>query len=243
MNTEIEEWRPVPDYEGAYEVSDQGRVRSLPREVHDGRNRPRRLKGKIMKPLTQTAGYQQVHLQANGRHWSPLVHRLVLQVFIGEAPPGTEACHQNGNPHDNRVTNLRWDTRLANVGDAIGHGTHRGSRTHCPKGHPYEGANLIVRPNGSRGCRACARLLGHAKSRGPLPQVRCDECRSPIERPARGRPPKWCSDACRTAGKRAQAAARLQRTKDTPSPTVPAATNTRQAQSWASREEPAWLDR
>lgn len=214
MNDEAERWLPVPGYEGVYEVSSLGRVRSLPREVDDGRTRRRRLKGKILTLSTQTSGYLQVRLQAAGQHSAPLVHRLVLEAFVGPAPSGAEACHQNGNPHDNRVENLRWDTRRENVADAIRHGTHRGSRTHCPRGHAYEGANVLVRADGSRACRACARLLRQAKSRGPLPPVRCDECRAPIKRPARGRPPKWCSDKCRAAGKRAQVAVRLRRAKD-----------------------------
>lgn len=54
-----------------------------------------------------------------------LVHRLVLEAFVGPCPAGMEGCHNNGCPSDNRLQNLRWDTRLANNADKIRHGTSR----------------------------------------------------------------------------------------------------------------------
>jgi hypothetical protein len=51
------------------------------------------------------------------------VHRLVLEAFIGLAPDGCECCHNNGNASDNRLSNLRWDTKTSNSADAFRHGT------------------------------------------------------------------------------------------------------------------------
>ncbi len=53
-----------------------------------------------------------------------LVHRLVLEAFVGQCPEGMEACHGNGIRTDNRLENLRWDTRLSNHADKRLHGTH-----------------------------------------------------------------------------------------------------------------------
>ena len=52
------------------------------------------------------------------------VHRLILETFTGSCPKGMEACHNNGIRTDNRLENLRWDTRKNNIGDEIKHGTH-----------------------------------------------------------------------------------------------------------------------
>lgn len=51
------------------------------------------------------------------------IHRLVLETFIGPCPDGMECCHNNGDPVDNRLGNLRWDTHFNNVQDSIKHGT------------------------------------------------------------------------------------------------------------------------
>jgi hypothetical protein len=51
------------------------------------------------------------------------VHRLVLEAFVGPCPEGMEACHNNGDTADNRLVNLRWDTKQANVADKLKHGT------------------------------------------------------------------------------------------------------------------------
>lgn len=158
-----ETWLPVPGFEGYYEVSDLGRVRSLDRVV------PRpgsdmRIKGKILKPeYRRNTGYLMIKLVNGDRVKKYYMHRLVLTVFRGEPEPGQEGCHANDIRTDNRLCNLRWDTHLANVGDAMDRGRHRciGSynrdKTHCDRGHPFDEKNTIIRPTG-RSCRTC-RLL------------------------------------------------------------------------------------
>ncbi len=62
------------------------------------------------------------------------LHRLVLETFIGTCPKGMECCHNNGDPEDNRIQNLRWDTKSNNQMDRIGHGTDcRGSKNPIAK--------------------------------------------------------------------------------------------------------------
>jgi len=122
----VEEWRGVPNYSG-YEVSNLGRVRSW-RHKNGLRKRPwifKQYKG----PL-----YWQVSLSnGNGLWSSKCVHSLVLTAFKGPRPFGLEACHNDGNGHNNNITNLRWDTRSNNIKDTIKHGTWKKITNHRHK--------------------------------------------------------------------------------------------------------------
>jgi hypothetical protein len=121
-----ERWLPVVGYEGLYAVSDMGRVMSLPRIKSGGRGRTRIRFGRVLRPLSRNKdGYLSVSLYRNGSQAHQYIHRLVLLAFIGPAPAGTECCHGNGNPADNRLSNLRWDTHAANAQDAIRHRSRR----------------------------------------------------------------------------------------------------------------------
>lgn len=176
MTDGTECWLPVVGYEGYYEVSDRGRVRSLDRWV-EGPNRwgatsrYYRL-GQMLKPVTLPAGYRFVGLSRAGHVRRRAIHTLVLQAFVGPRLDGTEACHGNGNPADNNLINLRWDTRRENILDAVRHGTnHNASQTHCPRGHGLTAPNLT--PNiaraGNRGCYACSLTHPWGKTRGLTP--------------------------------------------------------------------------
>jgi len=66
------------------------------------------------------------------------VHRLVLEAFIGPAPKGTICCHNDGDPTNNRLENLRWDTHSSNTRDAIRHGTY------VPPGARYKRALVAI---------------------------------------------------------------------------------------------------
>lgn len=91
------------------------------------------------KQLRQSTrrGYRFVGMYVNGKHLRRAVHRLVLSAFIGECPNGMEACHINGLPGDNRLENLRWDTKLNNHADRRRHGT-------IPSGPQHGRAKLTV---------------------------------------------------------------------------------------------------
>jgi len=119
-----EVWRSVPEYEGLYEVSDLGRVRSLDRTRLDKHGRAFTLRGVLKKaPLRKGSLYRMVVLSRDGKPKAKLVHRLVLSAFVGPCPDGMEGCHNNGDPGDNTLSNLRWDTRSANMQDKHKHGT------------------------------------------------------------------------------------------------------------------------
>ena len=117
---EQEAWKSVVGHEEFYEVSDYGNVRS--RDRVDRLNRVRR--GQLLTPTGLR--YLHVTLSNRGIKVQRTVHRLVLEAFIGPAPMNMEGCHWDGNPRNNRLDNLRWDTRRKNIEDAIRHGTFVG---------------------------------------------------------------------------------------------------------------------
>jgi hypothetical protein len=154
-----EQWRPVVGYEDSYEVSDLGNVRSLDRI--DMRGRVRR--GKVLAPRKTSRGRFSVALYRNRVRADVQVHHLVLETFVGPRPEGLEGCHWNDDPTDNRLSNLRWDTRSANAADSVRNGTHAmARRTRCPNGHPYTPGNTYIKPSGSRSCRECQRAYREA---------------------------------------------------------------------------------
>jgi len=153
-----EQWKPIAGYEGYYQVSDLGRVRSMARVIPEPRWGARRQPAKIHNPWL-SHGYPNVTLHRDGIRQTRIVHRLVLEAFVGPCPEGMEGCHNDGNPRNNRLDNLRWDTPLANNLDVIRHGNNLNvNKTHCPEGHPYDAAHTYRAANGKRHCRECNRL-------------------------------------------------------------------------------------
>lgn len=150
-----EEWRSVVGYEEIYEVSNVGRVRSVDRVVIQRTGRHQVWSGRIMRFSIQRGGYLKVVLCNRGIQKTHLVHRLVALAFLPR-PAGTfQVCHNDGNPANCNVNNLRWDTASGNMADKIKHGTDRQrAKTHCPHGHAYDAENTII-DNGARKCRTC----------------------------------------------------------------------------------------
>ena len=155
----MEVWEPVVGYEGLYEVSDLGRVRSVPR-VQVTNTCTRRLKGQVLKPRNISGHHKVMLSDTKFKRKDLLVHRLVLLAFVGEPPVGHEACHRNDIGTDNRLTNLYWGTRSENAYDQISNGLHyNASKTHCRRGHPYTGDNVIqveTQRRRTRLCRVCS---------------------------------------------------------------------------------------
>lgn len=118
-----EQWKPVVGYEGMYEVSNAGRVRSIDRYIKSARGEGRcLLRGKVLR-TQDNKGLLYLGLCKNGRGKTHAVHQLVLTAFVGPRPDGMEGCHGNGNGSDNRLSNLRWDTHKSNGEDMVRHGT------------------------------------------------------------------------------------------------------------------------
>lgn len=110
----VELWRQAVGYEGLYEVSSIGRIRSISKKGS---------KGGILASRVEDNGYVKVCLYREGRRKSFWVHRLVLEAFVGPCPEGQEGCHGDGNRSHNSLENLRWDTKPANYQDTVKHGT------------------------------------------------------------------------------------------------------------------------
>lgn len=151
-----EEWRPVPGWEGLYEVSDQGHVRSLDhhgrRQFHKGRRLKSRLVGQ--------GGYPAVGLHRDGHVERWYVHHLVLAAFVGPRPNKYHTRHLNGNSQDNRLINLRYGTAVENAADKLLHGTARTRpfvATHCAQGHEFNAQNTVRGKDGQRRCLTCRR--------------------------------------------------------------------------------------
>lgn len=125
--SDAEEWRVIPGYEGYYEVSCEGRVRSVERVLPDGRKRA----GKILRLCTTKGnGRLKVSLSRDGVAASVKVHQLVARAFLGQAPDGKHmVLHSDGNHLNNHASNLRWGNNSDNVRDSISHGTWRNQHT------------------------------------------------------------------------------------------------------------------
>lgn len=152
-------WQPIPGYEGLYEVSDLGQIRSLPRK--GGNNRT--YGGKILKPLLRPP-YLTVVLSRDGIEARLRVHSLVALAFIGQRPAGQQVRHGPGGALDNRLVNLCYGTPAENAADKVRDGTVvlaglaalNAAKTHCDHGHEFTEANTYLY-YGTRNCRTCRR--------------------------------------------------------------------------------------
>lgn len=106
-----EVWKPIPGYEGRYEVSDHGRVWSCKARA-------------VLKPNRMIHGYLCVHLYSGGKRSRTVktLHQLVAQGFIANPDNRREVNHKNFNREDNRVENLEWVSRKENVAHALAAG-------------------------------------------------------------------------------------------------------------------------
>lgn len=110
MITEI--WKDIKGYYGLYKISNIGRVKSFIGHI------------KILKPRSYPSGHLYVNLYCRSVRKTHKLHRLVLENFIGPPPVGKECRHLDGNPKNNNLKNLKWDTRSMNHKDRKKHGTN-----------------------------------------------------------------------------------------------------------------------
>jgi hypothetical protein len=141
----MEVWKTIPGYKGFYEVSDQGRVRSITRPktrdgfpVHSPTGKPVLLKGGIKKVFLDLGGYRIAHLCKKGKARTMKVSRLVLITFVGPRLKNQQCRHLDGNKLNDKLTNLRWGTYQENLEDRIKHGT-------IPKEEKHQLAKLTNR--------------------------------------------------------------------------------------------------
>lgn len=162
------EWKAVVGFEGRYEISDTGLIRSLDRIIHTrngSRWKPgepgipgiRRLKGRVLKPGT-LAPSGHLHVVLEGRV-DKTIHTMVLEAFVGPCPDGLMARHADDDPTNNTLSNLSWGTRSENSYDAIRNEKHfHAGLTHCKRGHELTLENTQRHESGKRRtCLACRR--------------------------------------------------------------------------------------
>jgi len=132
-----EKWKPVVGFEGLYEVSNRGRVRSVDRKVKYSSRYGTfwmKFKGRILNLHENRAGYMQLTLSKNNNFFLGRVHKLVLEAFVCKKPKGLQCRHLDGNPSNNKLNNLKWGTSLEDRFDMIRHGRSlRGERHHMAK--------------------------------------------------------------------------------------------------------------
>jgi len=114
-----EEWKDAVGYEGVYQVSNMGKVRSVNRKDACGHQR----KGRVLRPSRDSDGYPVIVLRKNNKRISNRVHHLILEAFVGPRPEGMECCHIDGTKR-NVSTNLEWNTHSKNILDCTKHGTN-----------------------------------------------------------------------------------------------------------------------
>lgn len=127
-----ERWLAIPGWEGLYEVSDLGRVRSLDRLVSCCHGSTRMQYGRTLRPYL-AEGYPMVELHRSLPVLVRLrvhVHALALFAFVGPRPDGMECLHEFGDRTDSRLQHLSWGTRLENAQDRIRHGTQVAGELH-----------------------------------------------------------------------------------------------------------------
>lgn len=114
----IEEWRDIAGYEGQYQISNLGKVRSLDRYVKcNGFNL---IKGQLMKPKIDKYGYFQISLCKNCKYKSFTIHRLVAQAFLPNPDNLPQINHINECKWDNTVWNLEWCNSKYNINYGTG---------------------------------------------------------------------------------------------------------------------------
>ena len=118
--------KDIPGFSGAYSIDRSGKVWS--------KSRKGARIGKFLCPWV-ARDHLLVRLYKNKKPHTRYVHRLVLEAFVGPCPKGLECCHNDGNPANNHLDNLRWDTRTSNRGDDIKHGVR-------PHGEAHSNAKL-----------------------------------------------------------------------------------------------------
>lgn len=118
--TEI--WKDIRDFEGFYQVSNLGRVRSVERAVLTSSGHKRNYKSKILSSPKDSVGYHVVTLSRMGETKSFKVHNLVANYFLKPKPAGYEVCHRDGDPSNNAANNLRWGTHKSNMEERSLHG-------------------------------------------------------------------------------------------------------------------------
>jgi len=163
----VEQWRDIEGYEGLYQVSDLGRVRSLDRVVPHARFGTMRLKGRIVSLVPHNqSGYFISRLHKEGVERTFYVHRLVAAAWIGPCPNGKQVRHGTNGHLDNSTSNLSYGTRSQNELDKRRDGTHGGRRVVRGDGIEFINMHAAAEESGCSASNICKVCNGRRKSAG-----------------------------------------------------------------------------
>lgn len=145
---QTEQWLPIAGYEGSYEISNFGRVKSLARP---SLNRPNRMiKERIRSTNIGWKGYIEITLRNGKKTKRCRIHVLVAEAFIGPRPDGHETRHLDGDPSNNTVSNLEYGPPLQNC-----HDSKKRYPDKCTKDHDLTIEGNIYRRKDQPGIRIC----------------------------------------------------------------------------------------
>lgn len=117
----LEIWKDIKGYEGLYQISNFGRIKSLPKKRINGTNFYIQ-KEKILKLQLKTKRYLGINLTKNKMHKNFLVHRLVAEAFIDNPYDLPQVNHKDCNKLNNNINNLEWCTQEENLNHALRNG-------------------------------------------------------------------------------------------------------------------------
>jgi len=156
----MEKWKEIEGYEALYEVSDEGRCRSLNRVSVDKNGLEKTLKGRLLKPKAQTSGHLSVHLCKNGKPKQFLLHRLVGFAFVSGYFENACIRHLDGDCKNNAAGNLRWGTISDNSKDMYySHGKRVGLKSHLSK-YTREEISSVITLKGKMSASKASRITG-----------------------------------------------------------------------------------
>lgn len=121
-------WRDIPGFGENYMASNLGRIKCKERVVEKiwrgGKPMKQLYKERVLRGSIDRLGYVRHHIGFDSKKITVLEHTLVLLAFVGPRPCGMECCHNDSNPSNNRIENLRWDTHLENNRDRVRRGSY-----------------------------------------------------------------------------------------------------------------------
>lgn len=122
-----EQWKDIPSYEGCFQISNMGNIRSLDRIINSNHGTKRKNKGRVLKIQKDRQGYEKICLQCNNNQQTFKVHRLVAMAFLENKENKKTVNHINGIKNDNRLENLEWATYSENMQHSYDAGLRKNS--------------------------------------------------------------------------------------------------------------------